>query len=382
MLNSLSGEELKNLLKHVFPPLPGDKNLAILIDFPDDKVIDNSDWRKRREMAFEWTRIFQKIVKDIKLERVNLLGYPNVGSNNADLPNSAYLLQPDTPFFKTTLSDNNIIDFYKVFQEFQLFLAPTQLSATAPLKLAAKRYGFRAATMPGFSEKMIPALRIDFNKVNERCLLLKAKLDASQSAFVRFLVRSKVICELNIDLRMRNAHASTGQFCEAGTAGNLPSGETYIVPYEGEFERESETKGILPVQFGKDIVYYEIYNNKAIAVTGGGRAVLRESDVLESEPAYGNIAELGFGVLADFGIKPVGKVLLDEKLGFHVAFGRSDHFGGRIGPKDFSSPEKVVHIDRIYLPETQPDIVIEKLDLKYEDGRQECIISARKYTIF
>jgi len=76
------------------------------------------------------------------------------------------------------------------------------------------------------------------------------------------------------------------------------------------------------------------------------------------------MAELGFGVLKDFGILPVGKILQDEKLGFHIAFGRSEHFGGIIGPDDFSSPEEVIHLDRIYISATQ-------ITLKYPDGQDD-----------
>jgi hypothetical protein len=77
---------------------------------------------------------------------------------------------------------------------------------------------------------------------------------------------------------------------------------------------------------------------------------------LLAEPAYGNLAELGLGVLDAFGVEPTGEVLLDEKLGLHIAFGRSDHFGGQVGAAQFSSPEAVVHIDRVYVPRMQPKI--------------------------
>jgi hypothetical protein len=87
-------------------------------------------------------------------------------------------------------------------------------------------------------------------------------------------------------------------------------------------------------------------------------------------------------VLADFGIHPVGKILLDEKLGFHIAFGRSEHFGGAVGPDDFSSPSEVVHLDRIYIPATQPRITVKSLVLLYEDGRGEIILEEGKYLIF
>jgi hypothetical protein len=91
---------------------------------------------------------------------------------------------------------------------------------------------------------------------------------------------------------------------------------------------------------------------------------------------------LGFGVLGAFGLFPIGKILLDEKLGLHIAFGRSEHFGGRIGPEDFSSPEEVIHLDRIYIPETQPRIKVASLVLHMENGTQETIIQDDKYKCF
>ena len=94
------------------------------------------------------------------------------------------------------------------------------------------------------------------------------------------------------------------------------------------------------------------------------------------------MAELGFGVLADFGLKPINEILLDEKLGFHVAFGRSEHFGGIIGPKDFSSPSSVIHLDRIYIPATQPRITIKTINLIFEQNQTETIMEEGKYTLF
>jgi hypothetical protein len=60
----------------------------------------------------------------------------------------------------------------------------------------------------------------------------------------------------------------------------------------------------------------------------------------------------------------VGEILLDEKLGLHVAFGRSDHFGGSVGAKDFTAPDKVIHIDRVYIPEVQPQVRVLSVDLE------------------
>ena len=82
------------------------------------------------------------------------------------------------------------------------------------------------------------------------------------------------------------------------------------------------------------------------------------------EPAYSNVAELGLGLLRGYGIQPVGSLLLDEKLGLHIAFGRSDHFGGQVGADDFTSPDRVVHIDRVYLRQTQPRVRVKRIELQ------------------
>ena len=89
----------------------------------------------------------------------------------------------------------------------------------------------------------------------------------------------------------------------------------------------------------------------------------READHIGREPAYANLSELGLGVLGDFGLKPTGSILLDEKLGLHLAFGRSDHFGGTVGPDDFSTPDAVIHLDRVFIPETQPRVTVKEVRL-------------------
>jgi hypothetical protein len=117
-----------------------------------------------------------------------------------------------------------------------------------------------------------------------------------------------------------------------------------------------------------------VVENRAIEILTDGAASASEKAKLEAEPAYGNIAELGHGVLADFGCTAVGSLLMDEKLGLHVAFGRSEHFGGIVSPKSFNNPKNVVHIDRVYVDSLQPDIVAREVLLTYPDGREEVIM--------
>jgi hypothetical protein len=137
----------------------------------------------------------------------------------------------------------------------------------------------------------------------------------------------------------------------------------------------------MPVQFGAEIVRYRIVENKAIEVLSEGPRSREEALHLAQEPAYGNLAELGLGVLSAFGIKPIGEILLDEKLGLHLAFGRSDHFGGQVGPAQFSGPEAVIHIDRVYVPETQPEVKVETVDLTMIGGSSVALMRAGEYSV-
>jgi len=383
MKELLSDNELVNLIKSVFSLKPSDKRLGILVDIPRSNSNDNPEWKNRRELARQWAGALQRNLDKLSMDAVTLLAYPDVGSNNADLPEWAAIAPASQMIDKAEELDSlQKIPFNSIFSQYQLFLAPTEFSTTAPLKNAAKHFSIRAATMPGFSSEMLPALRIDYHEVNRRCQLLKELIDPAHGAFVTFLVDSHYPYNMFFDLRFRTAHLSSGRFPEPGVAGNLPSGETYIVPYEGECAVPSQTSGLLPVQIDNSLVVYTIQTNRAISVCGEGPAVETEEVHLKRVPAYGNMAELGFGVLADFGLSPINEILLDEKLGFHVAFGRSDHFGGQVAPGHFPSPSDVIHLDRIYIPSTQPRIAIKNLFFHYADKQVKEIIRNGQYLIF
>lgn len=379
-MDKLEKDDLVRLVRSVFPTQPGDKRLGILVDVPRRPEADNADWKRRRALAGEWAALLKAGAADIPLENVRLIAYPDVGSNNADLPAEAFELDGAPPDAADGLkSAGRAVSFIDVFTGYQLFLAPTEFSTTAPLKNAARPAGFRAATMPGFSEKMLPALKLDYDEVSRRVHLIQERLDRATAARVVFLVDGEYKFSMTFDLRYRKAHVSSGRFPDKGTAGNLPSGETYIVPYEGERGEPSRTEGVLPAQIGREVVLYLVQENRVIFIDGEGEADAEELNHLMREPAYGNMAELGFGVLGDMGLRPIGEMLLDEKLGLHVAFGRSDHFGGAVGPKDFSAPSEVIHLDRIYIPAVQPRILVESLTLDYEDGSAETVIEKDKY---
>ncbi|XEY28426.1 hypothetical protein UABHE_006385 [Candidatus Uabimicrobium helgolandensis] len=373
---NLNKEEMLNLFQAVFPKLEQDKRIALLVDLPSCTEEDNEPWALRRKIAYQWYEQLEQIKEQLQLE-VDFILYENVKSNNADLPKRMYIWNQDplSTFDLETLTRSISLD--DLFTQYQIFMVLSDFSATAPMKIAANKYNFRAATMSGFSEKMLGALRIDYELINKRLQILKDKLDAAKKICIDFCVQQKKF-HVEFDLTITKSHVSGGRFPNAGMVGNLPSGETYIVPNEAP---ESLSEGVLPVQFSDEIVLYEIKNNKIVNVLSDGSFSQKERQHLKEEPAYGNIAELGFGILGDFGIAPIGEVLLDEKLGFHIAFGRSDHFGGLVGPQHFSSPEKVVHIDYVYIKETQPLVAINKMELFFADSSQ-IIMHNNKYSLW
>ena len=409
-MNNLSFDQLSALLDSVFAPAAREGWLTLLVDLPDARVPDHEAWLDRRRIATEWFTQLQANADALPFSAVVLCVYPNVGSNNNDLPAAALVADGMTGYealaevagaaadLAVTGAAADVADagaaadgaapptarrlpFSEILDASSVVLALTELSATAPLKLLAAKHDFRGATLPGFSRAMIPVLPLDYERVHERVVEFKDRLDRADAAAVT-LVADDRVCDSTFDLRFRTGHASGGLMRAPHTVGNLPSGEAYIVPYEGEREGEpSRTRGELPVQFGDEIVVYRLERNQAVDVLTTGPRSDQERQRLAEEPAYGNMAEVGIGVLGEWGVQAVGSTLLDEKLGLHIAFGRSDHFGGVTSPTQFRDPANVVHIDRVYVESVQPRIQVREVAFTYADGTREVIIQSGRFVV-
>ena len=378
-LFGLTDRELVDLVRTVFAPTSEDRTLLLITDLPTKVDEDDEGWRERRAMAADWYRRLSAHGDELGLD-CRLALYRRAGAHNGPLPDRAWLWDGPLPSDISAAAKRPSEPFDAILGTADIVIAPTHFSATAPLKITAPRLDFRAATMPGFSRLMIPALRLDWTEIDRRVRHLAELLTVADRAELSFEIpagRRRLV----LDLRHRTAHASGGIVRKRGTAGNLPSGESFIVPYEGEIPGErSRTEGILPVQWRDEVVEYRVEANRGVEVLSRGLESDREARRLAAEPAYGNLAELGLGVLGPFGIEPIGQLLLDEKLGLHIAFGRSDHFGGRVGPGDFFEPAAVVHADHVYLPATQPQVRVQRLVL-VADGLETAIIADDDYVI-
>lgn len=371
IIQNLDFPRFHALLRSVFGLASREKDCTIFIDLPDEKLPDSTVWMDRRRIATQWYAMLREHVEMLPFDAVRYCAYSNVGTNNGDLPFSVMLLDTAS---RSGRESEGVRPLSGILESTGIVLALTELSATAPLKILARQHGFRGATLPGFTRAMIPALGLDYEAVNARVQQVKQRMDRAESADIR-LGAGGSVHELHIDLRFRPGHASGGILRERGMIGNLPSGEAYIVPYEGEkVGIGSQTEGALPVQFGDEVVLFRLAGNRAVEVLSTGKRSDEQRGKLEAEPAYGNIAELGIGVLGEWGVQGVGSTLLDEKLGLHIAFGRSDHFGGATPPASFRDPARVIHIDWVYVPSVQPEVSADEVAFTYDDGVREVLI--------
>jgi hypothetical protein len=379
MIKNLTYPELALVLRSVFNPAENEKDLTILVDLPTPAMPDMLPWLDRRRISVEWFSMLEAHAGDWPFQAFNFAVYDNVGSNNADLP-PVVEIADSSPGCGECLPPGKI-PLGELLARSSVVLSPTQLSATAPLKLLARTHGFRGATLPNFQRSMIPALRLDYEAVDARVRQVKRRMDEAEGADL-VLAAGERHYTIFLDLRHRTGSASGGLMREPGVVANLPSGEAYIVPYEGEREgNPSRTAGDLPVQFRDEIVVFRVKENRAREISTSGPESEKQRWKLREESAYGNLAELGVGVLGEWGISAVGSTLLDEKLGLHIAFGRSDHFGGATGPRAFKNPAKVVHVDWVYVPSIQPKISVDTLKFRYADGSTEIIMSANQIVI-
>ncbi|KAA3661464.1 MAG: hypothetical protein DWQ10_04450 [Calditrichaeota bacterium] len=132
----LSASQIDTLLKDCFNLTDDDKTLAILVDVPDENLQDCQDWQFRRRFALHWQEQLTRLYGNKK--NINIYYYPNVGANNADLPDRFFVYTGDIENLtaEKLQSSGKAEAVAHVLQNTQIAIAMTQLSATAPLKNA------------------------------------------------------------------------------------------------------------------------------------------------------------------------------------------------------------------------------------------------------
>nr|WP_228548387.1 aminopeptidase [Sporosarcina obsidiansis] len=197
----------------------------------------------------------------------------------------------------------------------------------------ANAKGISVITMPGITEDMFlnGALRADYGRVEQETKEMTEKLNVHQQV----TIYTGEHYELNIPIGDRQGIASTGVFKEKGMSGNLPSGEAYIAPLEGQAEGTIEINGsIAGIGLVQEPIVLTIKKGRLEEATGvEGEKLL----ALLGQESGRLLCELGIGT--NHAARLTGKILEDEKAykTIHVAFGSNHTFGGTI--------ESNVHID-------------------------------------
>jgi leucyl aminopeptidase (aminopeptidase T) len=209
-------------------------------------------------------------------------------------------------------------------------LCPTSKSLThTDARRAATAAGARVGTLPGVTEDiMVRCMNADYQRIAERTHELCAMLERTSS--VR--VTAPAGTDIRLPIAGRKAHASSGLFRQRGEWGNLPTGEAYLAPLEGQSSGVVVVDGSMAgVGVTQQPIRIVVENGYATEITGGPEA---QTLIALLEP-HGrdarNVAEFGIGT--NDRARLTGVILEDEKVmgTIHIAFGDNKSMGGTVG---------------------------------------------------
>ena len=208
-------------------------------------------------------------------------------------------------------------------------LCPTSKSLThTDSRRAASGKGVRIATLPGVTEEiMVRCMNADYNEIAQRTFRVCKELE--KTSVVR--VKAPAGTDITLPIKGRTAHASSGLFREKGLWGNLPTGEAYLAPLEGESQGLLVVDGSMAsVGMVREPIRISVKDGYATDISGGAEAK-KFTELLEPHGKDGrNVAEFGVGT-NDKAIL-TGLILEDEKVmgTIHIAFGDNKSMGGTV----------------------------------------------------
>jgi hypothetical protein len=272
-----------------------------------------------------------------------------------------------TPAAQTRLSDSTLIaaeDQDAIDGARGVMIALSSAEGARPYKLRLLSRAMDESRCVGVLPDAVPSLLscgvdIDYNKVEQRCNeLALALLAGDRAEVITHHPRNgnaKSTLLLHIGKFERPPITSTG-IIERGAWGNLPGGETFIAPLEGE------AKGtfVLNGAFSGHIVDPEnpllLTFDAGFLVGIDGPADVRAAllRLLQWEPEKNassrlQLAELGIGVNEGL-FELTGNALFDEKVSgtLHIAVGENHMYGGTLRSflhEDFIARKPTLRID-------------------------------------
>lgn len=346
---------LKRLLKTVFDPQKGEK-MCIFIDLKHPKEVTHFEFLKNNQLkvqkkAYEifYQGLHKGLMEELGLSACDFFAYTATGGSNLELPEIAF-----------TSEGNKLNIENDIYRHYDIILFITDFSATAPVTAAAKKYGFRGATMHGMNEVILNSgLSVDYNQVSKEAEMLRQGMTHSDSADIDFEVENQSY-HLHIELGRQDAQKSHGICHQASDIANLPAGEVYFVPMDAsgqfpiKFEEDGETLGLMHVQ--------DCRVEKVTLIRGNQKLIDKMQHKLDGDPATGILGELGFGTQV---LPYSGGDIQDEKIfgTFHLATGRNDHLNGNVTKERFRELRNASHDDILFSSTKTPEIHIRRVVL-------------------
>ena len=357
---------LNHLLDTVFAPTQGCR-VCILVDFEEPaKWI--KDFAFKGEEQFEVQKnalkYFYEGLRNGVLNELGMIGgemfaYKYTYGSNLDLKDDVW----NTDGERLSLDRD-------IYPNYDIILCISTWSATAPLTVKCKEYGFRGATMHGMNDVILNSgLAVNYQEVSDDAEKMRAALTGAEAVEIDFELEDGQILTAWLGLGGQEAQKSHG-LCRGSKPdiANLPAGEVYFVPRDarGKFPMKYEdgTLGVLDV-VDRDVV-------KSTLIEGKQSTIDEHNARLADDPMTGTLGELGFGTQ----VLPVSyQDIQDEKvLGTcHLATGRDDHLGGDIIPEMFKKHENSTHDDILFAPHKTPNFNVKEVRMMWND-RTEVVI--------
>ena len=159
----------------------------------------------------------------------------------------------------------------ELMKQMDVVLCATSKSLThTSARRAAKELGVRVATLPGINEEIfVRCMNADYGRIAELTNRLCALLD--EASVIRVTGPSGT--DITLPKKGRKALASHGLFRSRGEGGNLPTGEAYLAPLEGQSNGVVVADGSF-AGIGKlsEPIRIEVKDGFAIAISGGEQA--------------------------------------------------------------------------------------------------------------
>jgi leucyl aminopeptidase (aminopeptidase T) len=194
--------------------------------------------------------------------------------------------------------------------------------------------------MPGITEEMmIRTMQADYHSIAERTKKVTAILD--QTTLVK--VTTPLGTDILLPVEGIKAISSTGLIQVKGAFGNLPSGESYMMPEEGKSEGIIVVDGSF-ASIGKitdQPIRLTVEKGMVVKIEGGKEADKLITMLKPLAPKSYTVAELGVGTNDQARIS--GDILEDEKVmgTIHIALGNNMSMGGTC--------DVAIHVDGIIM---------------------------------